>query len=222
MTMGTWFRDYMFYPISVSKPMLRFTKRTRTSLGENLGKRVPVYLSTLLVWLATGVWHGASWNFVMWGLLNGLVLIISEELTPLYKKFHQNVKIGHLPVYKAFTVVRTFCLMSLIRTLDIYPDVGMYFRLMGTAITNLNLRRVINGGIMQLGLGATDYIVAFSGVALLILIGRLHKDADVRDKLTRRNAAVRYCAYMGLLFGILIFGAYGVGYDAARFIYNQF
>ena len=49
-TMGTWFRDYLFYPISVSKPMLRLSKRARASLGENPGKRVPVYLSTIIVW----------------------------------------------------------------------------------------------------------------------------------------------------------------------------
>ena len=221
-TMGTWFRDYLFYPISVSKPMLRLSKRARASLGENPGKRVPVYLSTIIVWFATGVWHGASWNFVVWGLLNGFVLIVSEELTPLYKKFHQTFKIGSAPVYRAFQIVRTFCLMSLIRTLDIYGSVSTTFSMMWTAATRLNFGRFLSGGLTQLGLTAADYAVASLGVALLVIIGRFQKNADIRVLLARRAAPVRYCVYLALVFSIIVFGVYGVGYDAKQFIYNQF
>jgi D-alanyl-lipoteichoic acid acyltransferase DltB (MBOAT superfamily) len=220
-TMGTWFRDYMFYPISVCKPMLRLSKKARASLGEKLGKRAPVYLSTILVWFATGVWHGASWNFVAWGLLNGLVLIISEEFAPFYKWFHHKFPVGGLPAYRAFQIVRTFCLMSLIRTLDIYSSVGTYFALMGTALTDFGARR-LPGGLSGLGIGSADYIVAFSGVALLVAIGRLQKNEDIREILARRAVIVRYTVYMAFLFSIVVFGAYGVGYDAAQFIYNQF
>ena len=87
-TMGTWFTDYIFYPISVCGPMLKLSKFSRKKLGENLGKRVPIYLSSFVVWFATGIWHGASWNFIVWGLGNWVVIMISQELEPLYAKFH--------------------------------------------------------------------------------------------------------------------------------------
>ena len=76
-TMGTWFRDYVFYPVSISGPMLKLSKFSREKFGEKIGKRVPVYMSTIIVWFATGIWHGASWNFIVWGLLNCLVLVVS-------------------------------------------------------------------------------------------------------------------------------------------------
>ena len=221
-TMGTWFRDYMFYPISVSKPMLKLSKRARKSLGGGFGKRVPVYLSTIVVWFATGVWHGASWNFVVWGLLNGFVLIVSEELEPLYKRFHNTVRIGQTPVYRAFQIVRTFCLMSLIRTLDIYGNVATTFKLMWTAITRPDLRGFLSGGLTRLGLTMADYIAAFFGVAILIVIGRFQKNADIRDILARRAAVLRYCVWLGLILSIIVFGVYGTGYDARQFIYNRF
>jgi len=221
-TMGTWFRDYVFYPLSVCKPMLWFSKRARKALGQNPGKRVPVYLSTIIVWFATGVWHGASWNFVVWGLLNGVVLIISEECTPLYDKFHATFGIGRKPVYRAFQIVRTFLLMSLIRTLDIYPGVGAYFKMMGTVLTDFRLNSLIAGGLTQLGLSAADYIIAAAGLTLLIIIGTLQKKTDIRELLERRALPVRYCIYLAIVFSIIIFGAYGEGYDAAQFIYNQF
>ncbi len=53
-TMGTWFTDYIFYPISVCKPMLKFSRFSRAHFGEQIGKRMPVYLSSFAVWFATG------------------------------------------------------------------------------------------------------------------------------------------------------------------------
>lgn len=87
--MSSWFRDYLFYPVSASKGMQKFTRFAKTRLGERAGRRLPVYLSMFVVWFATGVWHGASWNFIVWGLANWVVLMVSEELEPLYAKFHQ-------------------------------------------------------------------------------------------------------------------------------------
>ena len=221
-SMGTWFRDYVFYPISVSKPILRLSKKTRSALGQGFGKRVPVYLSTLVVWFATGVWHGASWNFVVWGILNGFILIASEELTPLYGRFHRVFGFGEKHVYKAFRIVRTFCLMSLVRTLDIYDSVGTTFKMMWSAVTHLDLRGFLSGGLLRIGLSAADYIAAFSGVAVLVVLGRVGKNGDFRGALASRSAPFRYCVLLGLVFATIVFGVYGVGYDAKQFIYNRF
>ena len=81
-TLGTWFRDYLFYPISVSKPMMKVFKFTRERFGGAIGRRIPVYISTITVWFVTGIWHGASWNFIAWGMANCVVIIISQELEP--------------------------------------------------------------------------------------------------------------------------------------------
>lgn len=40
---------------------------------------MPVYLATMVTWFATGIWHGASWNFVMWGIMNGVIILISQN-----------------------------------------------------------------------------------------------------------------------------------------------
>ena len=63
-TMGTWFRDYVFYPLSVSKTVLKLHQKARAKLG-GAGKRVSVYLCTMILWFVTGLWHGASWNFIV-------------------------------------------------------------------------------------------------------------------------------------------------------------
>ena len=78
-TLGTWFKDYLFYPISVSKTMLKLAKKARQTLGDGVGKRLPIYTASIIVWFTTGVWHGSTWNFIVWGLMNCFVILVSQE-----------------------------------------------------------------------------------------------------------------------------------------------
>ncbi len=87
-TMGTWFTDYIFYPISVCGPMLKLSKWSRAHLGETIGKRVPIYLSSFVVWFATGIWHGANWTFIVWGLLHGVLNCLTRLFKRPYEKLN--------------------------------------------------------------------------------------------------------------------------------------
>ena len=85
--MGTWFGDYVFYPVSISNVMMKVSKFSREKL-EKIGKRVPVYLSSIIVWFAT-IWHDASWNCcgAFW---NCLVIVVSQEFGPFMRGFTIN------------------------------------------------------------------------------------------------------------------------------------
>ena len=223
-TMGTWFTDYIFYPISVCKPMLKLSKWSREHLGPAVGKRVTVYLSSFAVWLTTGIWHGAAWNFIVWGLANWVVIMVSQELEPLYAKFHGKFKLKGKAPYEVFQIVRTILLMSMIRMFDCYRDVPLTFKKVGSIFTAFNWDVLFNGSLLNIGLSAADYWVL--GIGLLIVFGvslfKYRSGKSVRVSLYARHSTVFY-SLMGLLFvAILIFGAYGIGFDASQFIYNQF
>ena len=79
-TMCSWFRDYIFYPVSGSKWLQKFTKFSRKTFGEKVGRRLPVYISSFIVWFTTGLWHGASANFALWGLYYFVFLIIEKYI----------------------------------------------------------------------------------------------------------------------------------------------
>ncbi|WFR57690.1 MBOAT family O-acyltransferase [Anaerocolumna sp. AGMB13025] len=221
-SLGTWFKEYMFYPISVCKPMLNLSKACRTRLGENIGKRIPVYLATLVVWFTTGFWHGGKWNFIVWGLGNGIIILISQECAPLYEKFHNKYHIQHTFYYRLFQVIRTFWLMSFLRTFDCYRDVTTTFKMYGSVFSDLNLADVLGGGFMGLGLKVSDYIILLLSVTILLIISLIQRRGSVRVKLASKPILFRYAVYIILVFSILIFGAYGIGYDASQFIYSQF
>ena len=221
-TMGTWFKDYLFYPLSASMPVLSMSTFCRKHFGVAAGRRIPVYFVTLVVWFATGIWHGASWNFIVWGLLNAVVILLSQECRPLYEKFHARFPgIQKKYAYRIFQVVRTVLLMSSLRMLDCYRNVGLTFKMFGTMFTDWNMTAAMKG-LLQLGLTAADYAVVAVAVVLVLCVSLKQRRGSIREQLYERTAAVQYLVVFALLFAILIFGAYGIGYDANQFIYNQF
>lgn len=221
-TMGSWFTDYIFYPLSVSKPMMKLSKSCRARLGNVLGKRVPVYLATAVTWFLTGLWHGAAWNFIVWGMLNCLVILVSQELEPLYRRFRGRFpKLVSSYGYHCFAATRTFLLMGLIRSLDCYANVGLTFRMWGSMFTTFNYGECFGGGIFNLGLSARDYAVIAVAVALVAVVAKLTEKRDLREWLYGKTA-LSWVLSGALILAILLFGAYGIGYDASQFIYTQF
>jgi D-alanyl-lipoteichoic acid acyltransferase DltB (MBOAT superfamily) len=222
MTMGSWFTDYIFYPISVSGFMRKLSKSSRKHLGENLGKRVPVYLATIIVWFTTGIWHGASWNFVVWGLANCVVILISQELSPLYTRFHNRFDVADKVWYRGFCVIRTVLLMSALRMFDCYRDVTITIKMFFSMFTTWNLSELWNGALLSLGLSVTDYMIILLGVILIFTVSMLQRRRKVRERILALPYPARAAIWMALFLVVLLAGAYGQGYDESAFIYNQF
>ena len=226
MTMGSWFQDYVFYPLAVSGSMLRLTKFCREKLGKGVGRRISVYLCTVITWFLTGLWHGAAWNFIVWGLLNCAVLLISQELKPLYERFRKKFpRLTASGGYGAFMAVRTFLLMGFIRVFDCYRNVPLTFSMIGSVFTVPNGQTALTAGVFGLGLSVFDFAVLGVGILAMYLVSRLGDDAtktgSVRDKLWERPILSALTVGV-MLLAILMLGIYGPGYDASQFIYDQF
>ncbi|MBQ7320806.1 MAG: MBOAT family protein [Clostridia bacterium] len=221
-TMGTWFTDYVFYPLSVCKPMQRLSKFSRQHFGNAVGKRIPVYLATVATWFLTGLWHGAGWNFIVWGLLNCLVILVSQECVPLYTRFYRRFpRLNESAVWHGVQAARTVLLMGVIRTLDCYRDVPLTFRLWGSMFTTFNYGDLFNGAVLDLGLGRADWILLLIATAVMFAVSLWGIREPVRAKLDRHPTAEASAVALVFLL-IMIFGAYGIGFDASQFIYNQF
>ncbi|MBQ7335466.1 MAG: MBOAT family protein [Clostridia bacterium] len=221
-TMGSWFTDYVFYPLSVCRPMQLLSGHVCDKLGNGLGMRLPVYLATVATWFLTGLWHGAGWNFIVWGLLNCLVILVSRELEPLYRRFYAVFpRLANSRIWGAWQAIRTFLLMGLIRSLDCYRNVGLTFRLWGSMLTDWNVGELFSGGLTSFGLSVADWAVILCSAAVIFAVSHMGREQPLRHRIARMPVA--WCACVcALLVAVLIFGAYGIGYDASQFIYTQF
>ncbi len=187
-TLGTWMRDFVFYPLSVSGPIRYLARRSR-SWGHF--RRLPVWTATALTWLATGLWHGLSPNFLLWGMLNCGVILVSQQIPKRGGKW--------------FSMIHTFLLMNLIRSCDLYPDVGLWLSRVGSLVTGWG------SPLPNLGLDGVDLgIFLLAGAAMVL-----------RDHLSETTApGGKWAGVLALL--TLLLGRYGVGYVPGNFIYNQF
>lgn len=221
-SMCSWFRDYVFYPVSSSKLMQKFSKVSRKYIKGSIGKHLPVHISSFVVWFATGIWHGANWNFIVWGLLNWFVLMVSEELEPLYLKFHNHFRLSSSFVYKIFQMGRTFMLVCCLNMFDCYSSVSDTLRSLCSIFTETDWSVLWSGGLLELGLSMTDYYILIFGIIILITVSIIQRKGRVRDKIAAKPYIVRYVLWTGLFLITLLMGAYGVGYDSSQFIYNRF
>lgn len=222
-TMGTWFRDYIFYPLSISGPFKKMTNATKARFGIGAGKRISIYAATIIVWLTTGIWHGASWNFVAWGFMNGVIILISQELEPCYARFHhQFPNLLQKRWYQGLQVIRTFLLMSCLRLFDHYQGITGGFRAFIHMFTQFQPSMLTKQEFLDLGLSRADYIIVATGVLLMFSVSMVQRRGSVREIISQKPYLVKYTVYVLLLFSVLLFGAYGIGYDASQFIYNQF
>ena len=220
-TLGEWMKAYIFYPISVSQPMLKLSKAARAKYG-NFGKRLPVYVASIATWFCTGIWHGLTPNFVLWGMMNCFVIVVSEELVPLYEKFHNRFHLKDKKWYGGFEMLRMFILMNLIRIVDLFPNVGEYFTRMGSLLTTFNLSILWDGTMLNLGLTSLDYGILLFGIGVMFTVSLIQeKKGSVREILYRRPV-LNYVLTLALLIAVILMGSYGIGYNASNFIYNQF
>lgn len=222
-TMGTWFKDYVFYPMSISKPLKNATTFSKKHFGKGVARRVPIYIATLVTWFATGIWHGASWNFIVWGLLNGIIILISQECEPLYARFHQKFpSLSEKRYYQGFQVIRTFLLMCSLRLLDCYRDVGTSAKMFLSMFTEFRITDLTAAEFLDMGLTGADYFIVLAGVLIMIIVSLKGRRGSVREAIDVKPFIIWYALIIGLFFAVILFGAYGIGYDAAQFIYNQF
>ena len=116
MSLGTWFRDYLYFPLG----------------GSRVKSRARLVFNLAVVWLATGIWHGANWNFILWGVLYGVLLII-EKLFTLPKKLEKKKTLSGL--YQAFAMLMVLFGWVLFRAEDM-PSALHYLRSMVGTVGN--------------------------------------------------------------------------------------
>lgn len=222
MTLGTWFRDYIFYPLSVNKKILNLGKWVRTHINESLGKRVPIYLPMIAVWMLTGMWHGSEGKYVTWGLLNCLFIILGTEFEPLSLKIMEKYHLTEDMIsVKCYRIFKTFWLMSFLRVFDFVKSSGDGFRLIRDVFRCWSLFD-INEIYTTLGFAQEEFVVAICAILILTIVSLIQRRGSVRERLFKCNAWVQFGVFALLISAVMVFGSYGMGYDASSFIYINF
>ncbi|MBO5898435.1 MAG: MBOAT family protein [Clostridia bacterium] len=222
-SLGRFFTDYVFYPLSVSRPSQWLARR-----GGRPGARLPLYLAMLGTWSLTGIWHGLSWNFVAWGLGNALVLLLERETAAWRERMSRRCpRLARSRVLRALSCLGTLTLVGLLRMLDLHPSVAYTARLWIGVFDGASWSRLLDGELwLSLGLGGAEWCLLGVGVVLMWAVGHATpRLSDDRPPLRVRIAAHPYLAAVLCALAVcavVVFGRYGIGYEATDFIYGRF
>ncbi len=223
-TLGNWFKDYLFYPISVSGWCQAINRRCRKWFGGEAGRIISGIISIYAVWFATGFWHGASWKFIMWGFFHGTLIALSLIFTPLLDKISNRLKINRECFsFKLFQMTRTFLLCCVGRVFFYANGVSDALNIFKHMWTHNDPWVLFNGDVfVQAGVDGYDYVIIFVSILVLWGVSMLQERFKVREKLEKQNLLFQWMLVMGAIFVILIFGIYGKGYNATDFLYRDF
>ena len=135
-TLGTWMKDYVFYPVTLSKWMGKFGKWGKKVFGKKTGRTLPICLANLIVFFVVGVWHGAAWKYIVYGMYNGIIIAFSGLMAEHYRNWKKKFNItGKENWYHVFMIIRTFILVNISWFFDRADTVGQAFHMMKLSVT---------------------------------------------------------------------------------------
>lgn len=222
-TLGTWFKDYIYMPLAISPKLLGVSKKLRDRFGARASRAFITIVPLFAVWMLTGLWHGTGWNYVAWGLYWGALIICSTVFAQEYKKLaellHINTETGS---WQIFRMVRTFCLFLISRIITAPGDLAKSGLIFKRILTAFHPEGFFDGSLYTLGLDRPNFLFALVTIFILWAVSMLQEKGSLREQIAKSNLVFRWAIYYLAVFSIIIFGIYGPGYDAASFVYMHF
>ena len=223
-SLGGWFKDYIFYPVSMSKPVNRLVGTVKKRFGHYAATVLSASIAFFCVWFCNGLWHGASWSYIFFGMYHFALIFLGRALAPASKRCLEVLHIR--PEHKAFRlfqILRT-CLLVVIGELFFRADglragMEMFLRM----ATDFRFDSLTVSLLDSLGIDPKDFFIVAVTLVIVFVISHLKEQGiAVRRKLMEQPTALRWAILYGLLFYILIFGAYGKGYIPVNPMYANF
>ncbi|MCD7817680.1 MAG: hypothetical protein LUH07_01310 [Lachnospiraceae bacterium] len=223
MTLGGWFKDYVYYPCTISSFMKKLTKKAKNKCSDRIVRFITVVIPVFLTWILTGLWHGTGMTYLCWGLYYGTLITISTAFAPEFQKINEKFRINtDCFSWHLFRKIRTFCCFMGGRLLTSPGSVRYGFVVLKTIIFSFMPISLVDGTMYTYGLNARNFWLAIYCIVILWVVSMMQERFSVREKLSEQNIVFRWTIIYLAIFAILIFGIYGIGYDATEFMYEQF
>lgn len=207
-SLSTWFRDYLYIP-----------------LGGNRKGKVRKAINLMIVFLVSGLWHGANWSFVIWGGIHGFYQVIADVLKTPREQIRSAMKIKTDCI--SWKLLQTFITFGLVTFAWIFFRADTVMDAFGY-ISRMMLRPtpwiLFNGGIYQLGLERVEWNILLISLLILILVDlvRYNKGQTLDLFLFEQNVWFEWLVVIVLIVFVFTYGEYGPSFDPQQFIYFQF
>lgn len=206
-SLTSWFRDYLYIP-----------------LGGNRKGKMRQYLNIFIVFLCSGLWHGASWSYVIWGGLNGLYQIAGDILQPVRNLIVEKCGINRNSFsHKLLKQIATFIMIDFTWLFFRMNDIGKAVNAVSSMIYNVDPAIVFNGSLYGLGLGEAEFkFMLLMLVVLLFVDLQKKRNVCILGRIMEQGIWFQAMIFATLFWIVVMYGVYGNEYEASQFIYFQF
>ena len=220
-SLGAWFRDYVFMPVSMTRWMKKVTKQLKKNSHKHLSRMIKVSVPLLITWILTGLWHGTGANYLVWGLYYGILITVSELIAEPTDKFCSLIHLDRASIsWRVFCMFRTFLFFTIGRMITVPGDLGKTFEYMQCIIMKNRIWCMFDESVFEYGLDYRQFNVLLIGAILVVIVSLLQeKGVPIREKIAKQPLLFRWAIYLVAIFTILIFGIYGPSYTPSNFAY---
>ena len=202
-SLSYWLRDYLYIP-----------------LGGSRGSKLKTYRNLLITFLISGLWHGSNWNFIVWGAVHGLYIVIMDVLTPTYNSVLGKLKISKETLsYSIFTRIVTFILVAHAWIFFRTPDLTVAGKYIANMYKLNNLGIVFNGGLLSLGIDLRNLTILIVSAVVLFIFSLVR---EMKGNITSFLEKEPYAVKVLLVWVILSLVILSCNLSTKEFIYFQF
>lgn len=221
-TLGAWFKDYVMFSFVMSGPGRRLGKACKEK-WKTFGRHVVPILGTMLVWFFTGIWHGRTLGYMLWGIYYGVIMSISLVLEPYYAVWREKLHIRDGRLWSFVCMARTWLIVFAADVLIRSGSLAQARAVFLSFVTRLRPVSLLTSEITAYGLSRYDFLLLIAVLLVWLAVSVLEeRGKDVRACLAAKPAPVRWMCYYGVVLTLLVTGIYGGGYDTAVFMYQSF
>ncbi len=207
LSLSTWFRDYLYFPLGGSRKGI-----------------IRKYINIIIVFLVSGLWHGASWHYVVWGVVHGAMRIAGEATKNIRERIYTRLNFQRDTfAVKLWQTVCTFFLVTLAWVFFRAESVNQSLAMIKSMLSVYNPWVLTDGTLFTLGLDAKEWNVLMIALPVLLVVDMLrYQKMQLTEWFMKQNLWFRWIVFYAGIMAVVIFGVYGAQYDATQFIYFQF
>ena len=212
-TLGGWFRDYIYYPVSLTQKCKELTSKARKKIGNYYGPLLASTIALFCVWICNGLWHGAAWSYIFFGMYHFTLILLGRIIEPVTKKINAKLHIDSKKIlYQFMQIIRTTILVFIgelfFRANGLKAGLEMFTKM----IQKFSFEQILNGTVFKMGIDIHDIVLIAIVIIVVFIISLLkEKGINIRKAIANKNIVVRWSLYYALIISIIFFGTYGLG-----------
>ena len=213
-SLGQWFKEYLFRPLVLSKTFIGIAKIIRKYINRKMGKLIPIAIATFIVYFVMCMWYGSGFNYLAFAIYNAVIITMSLLLEPFFFKVNEKLNINDSNKFMyVFQIIRTIVIVLLGRYITRAVGFNEGLEMLRLTFTNMNIQDLWNGTLFTIGLSAKDFIVVALGTLVIFIVELFDENGKNLKRIVNESYfIIQILVILIYMITILLFGLCNTGY----------